>query len=115
MKSNIPLRGGIWIVQLDPAIGSEIRKSRPALVISNNVHNRLMGHVTVLPITDSGDKVFTVEIFIPKGTAGLLKDSKIRCSQIRSLDKSSLVKELGCITKDYWTLIEKALNIHLGF
>ena len=115
MKNNMPLRGEIWLVGLDPAIGSEIKKTRPALVISNDTHNRLMGHITVLPITDSGDKIFTVEIFLPKGTAGLLKDSKIRCSQIRTLDKSRLIKELGVIPGEYWPLIEKALNIHFGF
>ena len=115
MKDNVLLRGEVWIVQLDPAIGSEIKKSRPALIISNDANNRLLEHVTILPITESAGKIYTVEVFLPKGTAGLLKDSKIRCSQIRTLDKSRLVKVLGRIPEKYWVAIQNALNIHLGF
>jgi mRNA interferase MazF len=114
VKNVHPLRGEIWIVRLDPAIGSEINKTRPALVISNDEHNRLMHHLTVLPISDVGSKVYMVEVFLPAGTAHLLKDSKIRCHQIRTLDRSRFVKPVGSIPQPYWALIEKALLIHLG-
>lgn len=115
MKRIDPSRGEIWIVQLDPAVGSEINKTRPALIISNNEHNHAMQHLTVLPVSDSGKKVFMVEVFLPCGTANLLKDSKIRCHQIRTLDKSRFIKPLGSLPQEYWPLVEKALQIHLGF
>ena len=109
------LRGQVWLVRLDPAIGSEINKTRPALVVSNNLHNGLLHHITALPITDKGEKVYSVEVFLPKSAAGLTKDSKIRCHQIRTLDKIRFVKLLGEIPADYWPLISRALKIHLGF
>jgi len=115
VKNINPLRGEIWVVQLDPAIGSEINKTRPVLVISNDAHNRLMNHVTVLPISDTGNKVYKVEVFLPLGTANLVKNSKIRCHQIRTIDKSRFIKPMGSISQQYWSLIEKALRIHLDF
>lgn len=109
------LRGQVWLVNLDPTIGSEINKTRPALVVSNNLHNNLLHHITVLPITDKGEKVYSVEVFLPGGTAGLTKDSKIRCHQIRTLDKSRFVKFLGECSTDHWPQVSRALKIHLGF
>ena len=92
-----PLRREVWIVQLDPAVGSEINKTRPALVVSNDEYNQAMSNITVLPISDPGHKIYTIEVFLPEGTANLLKDSKVRCHQIRTLDKSRFVKPLGSI------------------
>ncbi|MBF0531570.1 MAG: type II toxin-antitoxin system PemK/MazF family toxin [Candidatus Omnitrophica bacterium] len=115
MKNPHPQRGEIWVVQLDPAIGSEIKKTRPALIISNNAHNRFMGHLTVLPISDAGEKVYLVEVFLPAGIANLTKNSKIRCHQIRTIDKSRFIKPIGSIPQMYWESIEKALRIHLNF
>ena len=110
-----PSRGEIWIVQLDPTVGSEINKTRPALVVSNDAHNQQMANITVLPISDIGTKVYTVEVFLPEGTANLLKDSKIRCHQIRTIDKSRCIKPMGSIPQKYWLLIEESLRAHLGF
>ena len=108
-------RGQVWVVNLDPTVGSEISKTRPALVISNDLQNRLLHHVTVLPITDKGERVYTVEVFLPKGTAGLTKDSKLRCHQIRTIDKARFVKCLGECSSEYWPQISHALKLHLGF
>ena len=108
------LWGQVWLVNLDPTIGSEINKTRPALVVSNDLHNGLLRHITVLPITDKGEKVYSVEVFLPKGTVGLTKDSKIRCHQIRTLDKSRFVRLLGECSADHWPHVSRALKIHLG-
>jgi len=115
MSNVTPLRGEIWIVQLDPTVGSEINKTRPALVVSNDEHNQQMGNITVLPISDISNKVYSVEVFLPQGTANLLKDSKIRCHQIRTIDKSRFVKPIGSIPQKYWISIEESLLAHLGF
>ena len=109
------LRGQVWLANLDPAVGSEINKTRPALVVSNDLHNNSLHHITVLPITDKGEKIYSVEVFLPKGTAGLMKDSKIRCHQIRTLDKSRFVRFLGECPADQWPQVSRALRIHLGF
>lgn len=109
-----PKRGEIWQVFFDPAIGGEIRKSRPALIVSNDYHNQRMRTVTVLPITDRGEFVFPVEVFLSQKTPGLMKDSKIKSHQIRTIDKSRMSRLLGTIPEELWKDIEKSLKIHLG-
>lgn len=106
-------RGQIWLVNLDPSLGAEIKKTRPALVISNNLNNQYAATITVLPITDRGEKVYPFEVFLPAHVSGLTKDSKIKCQQIRTVDKSRLSKSLGVITEEKWPEIHHALILHL--
>lgn len=107
-------RGQIWLVALDPAVGHEIQKTRPALIVSNDINNRLAGTITVVPITDAGEKVYPFEVFLPTKDAGLKKDSKIKCQQIRTVDKSRLIKRLGFVSANKMLDIERAIKIHLG-
>jgi len=109
-----PKRGEVYIVSLDPTAGSEIGKQRPALVISNNINNRNADTVTVVPITSNTAKVYPFEVFLPKGAAGLQEDSKVKCEQIRTIDKSRLKRKIGEIGEDILKKVEKAILIHLG-
>ena len=109
-----PERGEIWLANLDPAIGSEIQKTRPVLVVSNNVNNIHNNVITVLPITSNVAKVFSFEVLIPKGTANLPKDSKAKADQIRTIDESRLAKRIGVLPKSLLTLMEEAIKKHLN-
>ena len=111
---EFPRRGDIWLVRLDPAVGSEIRKTRPAAVISNDINNRYAGTVTVLPISDRGEKTYPFEVAVPTAGTGLSKPSKIRCQQVRTVDATRLVKFVGSLDPDLVLLAEEALKIHLG-
>ena len=108
-------RGDIWLANLDPTIGSEIRKTRPVVVISNDVNNANNSVVTVLPITSNVSRVFSFEVFFPEGTANLPKDSKAKADQIRTLDKSRLAKQIGTLPSHFLLLIETAVKKHLQF
>lgn len=110
-----PKRLEVWLVRLDPGLGSEIKKTRPALIISNDLNNQYASLVTVLPISDKGEKVYPFEIEVSDGrTSGLTKPSKIRCQQIRTIDKERLVKKVGSVDKGMRFKIEEALKLHLG-
>jgi mRNA interferase MazF len=113
--TGFPKRGEIWRINFDPTLGGEIRKTRPAVIISNDQNNRYSLTVTVLPVTDKGEEVFPFEVFLPQETEGLKKDSKIKCQQIRTLDKIRLVKFLGRMDVSRFAEIERALDLHLGF
>jgi mRNA interferase MazF len=113
IKSS-PVRGDIYLVNLDPVVGHEISKTRPALIISNDINNNLSDTVTVLPVTSSVEKVFPFEVLIYAGVAGMHKNSKIKCNQIRTVDKMRLTKFIGKITPDILKATEKALRLHLG-
>jgi len=108
-------RGEIYLAALDPVIGREIAKTRPVLVVSNDINNAHSGTVSVLPITSPKvDKTYPFEIFLPKGTGNLPKDSKAKADQIRTLDQTRLVSRLGLIPDQDLARAEMALKIHLA-
>jgi mRNA interferase MazF len=90
-------RWSIWQANLDPVVGSEQGKTRPALVISETALNDILPVVNVLPITSrkSGRRVYPNETFLSGGTAGLTADSLVLCYQIRTLDKQRLTRLYG--------------------
>jgi mRNA interferase MazF len=107
-------RGFIYLAALDPVIGNEIAKTRPVAVISNDKNNEFSGTVTVLPITSRNlRKIYPFEVFLEKGSGNLPKNSKLKADQIRTLDKSRLIKMIGELGTTQIAAIEKALKIHL--
>ena len=108
-------RGGIYVAALDPVVGREISKTRPVVVVSNDKNNQFSGTVTILPITSKKlQRTYPFEVFLPKGSGNLPKDSKVKADQIRTLDKARLVKEIGKLDQKEIEEIEKAMKIHLG-
>ena len=106
-------RGDVYWVKLDPIEGSEIGKTRPAVVISNNINNEFADTVTVLPVTSSVGKVYPFEVFMKKGIANMPSDSKVKANQIRTVDKKRLKERIGTIPDAILSEVEKAVKIHL--
>jgi mRNA interferase MazF len=107
-------RGEIHLAALDPTLGREIAKTRPVVVISNDISNQYSGTITVLPVTSQNlAKIYPFEVKLKKGTANLPKDSKVKTDQIRSIDKRRIVKRIGVLDAESMFRIEKALQIHL--
>ena len=92
-----PKKGDIFLVNFDPTIGHEIKKKRPAVILSNNLCNQYSPLVTVAPLSSNISKIYPFEIFLSKEKANLLNDSKIMIIQMRSIDKDRLIKKLGTI------------------
>jgi mRNA interferase MazF len=108
-------RGDIYLAALDPVMGREISKTRPVAVVSNDKNNEFSGTVTILPITSkSTQTVYPFEVFLPRGHANLPKDSKIKADQIRTLDKSRLIKLIGVLERKDLNAIDGAMKIHLA-
>jgi mRNA interferase MazF len=88
-------RFDVWLINLDPTIGSEIQKTRPCVVISPDEMNRKIATAIVAPMTTKG-KAYPTRILCQfVGQEGL-----IVLDQIRTVDKTRLVKHLGCISED---------------
>lgn len=107
-------RGDIVIVNLDPTVGGEIRKTRPCLVVQNDAGNKNALTTIIAPIRDASgktDQPYAVKI--PAGCGNLEKDSLIDCSQIRTIDRSRVVKILGALDNEYILRVDKALKISL--
>ncbi len=112
---DFPRYGDIYEVNLDPVIGSETGKRRPALVVSNDINNEFSQTVTILPVTGQPvKKLYPFEVLIPKGVGGLTADSRIKANQVRTVDKRRLVSFMGSLPPEYLPKVEKALKIHLN-
>ena len=108
---RLPRRGDVYWVTLDPALGSEIRKTRPAVVISNDSCNAHGARVVVLPITSNVTSLYPGEarIHVRGRPARVLGD------QIRSIDKARLRARIGSVNRGELHEVEAAVLITLGF
>ena len=114
-QSDFPRYGAIYDVDLDPVVGSETGKRRPALVVSNDVNNQYAATVTVLPITGQpAAKQYPFEVLVPAGVGGLTVDSRVKANQVRTVDKTRLVRLRGQLPAQYLPEVKKALRIHLN-
>jgi len=108
-------RGDIFLAALDPVVGREIAKTRPVVVISNNLNNKYGGTVTVLPITSQQlNRVYPFELILTKGSGNLPKKSKVKADQIHTLDQKRLIKRFGHLSPEQIELVEEAIKIHLA-
>lgn len=112
---SFPRRGEIYWVNLDPTFGSEIAKTRPAVIISNDIGNQYSPRVIVAPMTSGGtQRVYPFEVLVPAGEAGLTEPSKVLLDQIRSVDKRRLRDPLGGLTADRMLAVDLAIRLSLA-
>jgi mRNA interferase MazF len=111
---EFPKRGDIYLVNFDPTIGHEVKKARPAVVITNDINNEFSPVLTVIPLSSNVSRVYPFEVFLPASEegVGLTKDSKIMVNQIRTVDKKRLIKKLSTISLDIIKEIESAIKLH---
>lgn len=94
-----PYQWSVFVVDLDPTVGSEQAGRRPVLVISREVANAALPVVTALPLTShrQGRRVYPNEVLLPAGTAGLDRDSVFMAHQMRTVSKRRLGARLGTV------------------
>jgi mRNA interferase MazF len=109
-------RGEIYLCSFDPTVGHEIKKTRPALVIQNDVGNRYSPLTIVAAITSAISPVpYPVEVVIdPTAANGLEVRSSIRLDQIRTVDRQRLARRLGVVDSATVAQVDEALKISLG-
>src|SRR3990167_1524226 len=100
-KVVFPKRGDVYLVNFDPTIGSEIKKTRPAVIIQNDLANRYSSTVIVVAISSQFDEMlYPTEVRITPPEGGMIKNSVILANQIRSIDKQRLGKRLGKVNEE---------------
>lgn len=110
-----PQRGEVYVVNFDPTLGAEVKKTRPALILQNDIANRYSPITIVAAVTSQFDEsLYPTEVFIKRGEAGLKQDSVVLLNQIRSIDTQRLVRCLGAVDKETVRKIDRALEISLG-
>ena|SRR3989344_7729629 len=108
-------RGDIWLVNLDPTIGHEVSKSRPAVIIQNDIGNKYSPITIIAPISSQKiNDIYPVEVLLTKENSGLDKMSKVLLNQIRAIDKRRLIKRIGKLDEYTFNKIDEALKISLS-
>jgi len=110
-----PKRGDVYFVVFDPTRGSEIKKTRPAVVIQNDIDNRYSPLTIVVPLTSKfEDRVYPTEVLVRAPEGGLKIDSVISANQIRAVDKERLGRRLGALKPATMALVNQAIAISLA-
>jgi len=112
-------RGAIHLVDLDPSLGSESNKVRPAIVVSNDAANATAsrlgrGVVTVVPVTSNVARVYPFQVFLSVGDSGLDRESKAQAEQIRSIDVRRIGDRIGALTNASLIEVDDAIRLHLA-
>ena len=111
-----PKRGEVWLVDFDPAVGAEIRKIRPAVVISMDSIGRLPLRM-VVPVTDWKLPYAGIPWFVElpsRSGNGLTKDSGADCFQTKSVSETRFVRRLGVVTAAQLDEIALAIGLCVG-
>jgi mRNA interferase MazF len=112
-------RGDLYLVDLDPARGSESDKARPAIVVSNDAANRMAernsrGVVTVVPVTSNVARIYPFQVLLAADDSGLDANSKAQAEQVRSVDCGRLRRRLGALRPGVLQKLDEALRVHLS-
>ena len=105
----------IWLVDLNPQIGTETGKTRPVLIVQTNILNKLKHASTIIcPLTTNVKRdVSILRVHLKKGAGGLNRDSDIMIDQVRAVDNKRLIKKIGKVSEEIRGIIKDNLSIVL--
>ena len=106
-----PKRGEVWWINFDPSVGGEIKKTRPAVIISNDIANNILNRVQVVPVSSSIKQVYPAECLLKvKG-----KENKAMADQLTTISKLRLIYKIDLVTFEEMKDIERVILLQLGY
>ena len=102
-------RSEVWWVNFDPSTGGEIRKKRPAVIVSNDASNKFLNRVQVIPLTNKTDRIYPSEAIVMFGG----KESKAMADQLATVSKLRLFKRAGALAEEDMQKVTEAIKIQL--
>ena len=103
-------RREVWWVNFDPSVGGEIKKKRPAVIVSNDASNKFLNRVQVAPLTGKTDRLYPSEALVVFNG----KESKVMADQLATVSKSRLFQRAGTLSRDDMLKIEEAIKVQLN-
>lgn len=103
-------RGEVWWVNFDPAVGGEIRKQRPALIVSNDMANRLLNRVQVVPLTSNVSRLYPSEAYVDVNGV----QHKAMADQLTIVSKQRLSNRMGQVSSAEMQGVERVIKLQLG-
>jgi len=103
-------RGEVWWINFDPSVGEEIKKKRPAVIISNNISNKYLNRFQVVPLTSNVERLYPSEAFITLNG----KEGKAMADQLTTVSKLRFVSKAGTLSESDMEAVAMAIKTQLA-
>lgn len=107
-------RGDLYLVNFEPSMPGEPARTRPAVLLTNDLANETLPHLVVAPVTSNTSREYPFDVMLPPASCGLSETSRVQLNYVRGLNRSRIGRYLGSLTRSQMQDLDAKLKLHLG-